>query len=257
MEIIEVTHEQYNNLKFYFGELRKVICDVTKPKVIRNEDNEYLVSHFGTDVGIVDMKNDNGKSYVVDFGYKSLRDQRFDIDDYSYYISTFCDRKVVTKVDHTKMNEYILSIYPSEEKNNMVVKFEQHAQIPDKRLEFQYAIDGVIEIEKGIEYALTHNPDLVLLRTIKRYVENPCYKEFAYKLAEDADKYYRALISFGDYTFGVSPLTYKMEDITKKLNRDGIYGSIPEDMSSLMTDKNEKYNELKLVAIEYAHHVSR
>ncbi|MCH5166715.1 MAG: hypothetical protein J1F35_02370 [Erysipelotrichales bacterium] len=256
MKIIDVTHEQYSNLEIYFDELSKVICNVERPCIIHDGDKKYLVNHFGTDVCIVEKQDDEVKSYVVDFGYKSIRDERFDIGNYSYYISS-ANGKSVTKVDYTNMNEYVLSSCPNEEENNMLVTFKQFAERTDKRLEFQYAIAEVTDIEQGIEYALTHNPDSIMLRTLKKSVENPYYREYLYKLGEDAVKYYRALISFGNSSFGVSPKTYTREDITKKLYNDGLYGSIPEDMSSLMMDKNEKYNELKLVAIEYANHVSR
>ncbi|MCH5166716.1 MAG: hypothetical protein J1F35_02375 [Erysipelotrichales bacterium] len=260
MEVRRIFYSEFDDYQAYLKEIKKRLPFITDPMSIKNHGKDYIVSGTSAKAAIAYDVDDKIQCSIIEGDEKSFGGINYDIGFYNYQILEDANYKCVTKTGKELGNIFRVKCTRQASLNNtMELEYSLFYDVLDEETAFHYTIDGTDDVKASIDYTLEHNPDMVYLRRTKRRTKRltdrsvieKLVKERLYHLSLNGEMYYRPLLTLNKREIGVFPVTYKPEDFFEKVGEEYFNREIPEDLKTLMTNTNENYNVLKLVADEY------
>ena len=256
MEVKRVKDETYESISAYLDLILAQVNEFNDLCFITFDGKIYMASHVEKGVGIVE--NDNGElnSYYLGSSSNANNMIEYSTNEHLYEILDE-DVKEITRTEYETDNRSKLVYLPAiEDHPRDIIEYIQYLEEDVAALSYRYDVTNRRGINDAVLYTSYHYPDCLLLKVLKSGLLHTYEKSYHYSLGfVDGDKYYRPLIRIGEMMYGTRRTVYDASTLIDEICERGFTQKIPEDLSTLLTGNNKKYNELKLVANTYKSYI--
>lgn len=254
MEIKRVKEESYESIKAYLDEMMSIVPRYSDLCFVDHDGKRYMVGIGDEKFAIVE--NDNGELNPCSIAYPNQFMEKYETEEYKYDIITQLDLLEVVRHSRICKDCERLSYLPRIENHpHGVIEYVQFIDELTASVIKKYDVTGRISIDDSFNFSKYHEPDIIRVESLKRFLFWLYRKSYDYSLGLLDDFYYQPLIRLGDLYIGSKKVKYPSSDFMDELSAEGFNRQIPDDLSSLITGKNERHETLKLVVDNYQNYI--
>lgn len=255
MEIKKIDNESYESVSAYLNLLVSMVDDINDPCLVTVGDEKYMVSHLEGMVALV-KNTDNGLTNYF-LGSHGENTECFGTNDFYYEIINQ-DLKEVNRTN-TENGEYTrLSYLPQIGifTRDIMELSQTKGEEEKSAITLSWDVTRTEDLEEAFRYCWSNNPDKIRLTVLKHILSNSYLKHDDYFMGIIRDDlYYRPLFSVGSHTFGSRPKAHTVDTLINGMIDNGFDTRLPYDMTTLLTNKNSEYNQIKEISNQYKKYI--
>lgn len=249
MEIKRVKEESYESISKYLDLLLTCVPVLFEVCMINYNGKQYMLGFSNDVLGIVE--NDGKYLNTYKYYYDNSEMVKYSTEQYDYQIIFTDDIRDITKTDLLNGNMERLSFLGRIENfPRDILEYVQFNHDEVATMQMKYDVTSRNGVTSSLNYSKFHKPDILELDILKKFL---LYykKKYIYVMGLNNEGYYSPLIHIGDLLIGNKKKVFDPDLLLEEMSKFGFNKSIPDDLSSILSDNSRELNTIKTLSNSY------
>lgn len=254
MEIKRVKEESYESISAYLNVMMSFVSRFDDLCFVDEDGKRYMVG-IGDEKFVI-VENNNGELNPYYLAFPDPMVEKIGTEAYTYEIVTQPDLKEITKKGTINGNCERLSYLPRVENYPRdEMEYLQFVEKLDSLMYQRFDVTSREDMNSACVFCQFHEPDVIHVDVVKKALFGYRCAKYDYCLGLHDKFYYQPLIKIRGLMFGTKREKYPAEEFLDEICARGFNRKIPDELSSLLTDTNEKHKTLKLITDNYRNYI--